>query len=129
MNEERSKILEMLSIGQISVEDASRLLDAVGDETDIKRSKPKFLRVVVDDGGDKVNIRVPLQLIRAGVNLASLMPEKIGPQISDILKEKGLNFDFSNIKGDQVEDLVQCLEDLSLDVNEKDGATVKIFCE
>ena len=129
MNEERSKILEMLAQGQISVDDASRLLDAVDDQSATKKPSPKFLRVVIDDKDDKVNIRVPLQLIRAGVNLASLMPDKISPQVNVKLKEKGLNLDFSNIKGDQIEELVQCLEDLAVDVNEKDGAIVRIFCE
>lgn len=135
MNEERSKILEMLAEGKITVADASRLLDAVGDATSASAEpvaiskKPKYLKVMVKDKGDNVNIRVPLQLLRAGVSLATLLPKQVGPQVSGALKEKGINFDFTQLKGESLEELVQAIEDLSVNVSDKDGATVKICCE
>jgi len=83
MNEERKQILDMLAAGKISAEDAERLLDKLGHgeasgtcETEYppaasgeKPKNPKYLRVHVDSAdGDKVNIRVPLALIRTGIN-------------------------------------------------------------
>jgi hypothetical protein len=77
MNEERRKVLEMLSQGKITVEEAEKLLAAVGAadpgpaaESDAAgRRSWKYLRVQVEpspgsENGDRVNIRVPFKLIR-----------------------------------------------------------------
>ena len=96
MNEDRSKILQMLSAGQITVDEAERLISAVEKEqssssTDGEsrpKAKPKYLRVVVKpaDGpganGPNVNVRVPMQLLRAGVRLASLIPVQARDQVN-----------------------------------------------
>jgi len=76
MNEERKKILEMLSAGKITAEDAERLLDKIegGFSSAPKeprkpgeKGKLKWLLVRVDSNdGDKVNVRVPINLIRTG---------------------------------------------------------------
>jgi len=78
MNEERKKILEMLSEGKITVGEAEKLMEALTkdqkESTEIKDASKtkvfKYLRVLVepkDTGGDRVNIRIPLNLIRAGM--------------------------------------------------------------
>jgi len=87
MSEERRKILEMLSQGKIDIEEAEKLLSAISEpssepeqgEVPKKKDFPKYLRVVVEPGpesvkGEKVNIRVPFNLLRAGIKLASLVP-------------------------------------------------------
>ena len=92
MNEHRRQILQMLAEGKISADEAERLISAMeapppfptafdSGSSSPAKPRPKYLRVVVDsqddgghDGPTKVNVRVPMQLLRAGVRLASLIP-------------------------------------------------------
>ena len=49
MNDERKKVLELLSAGKISVEEAERLLAAMEDPAaGSENTKPKYLRVLVE---------------------------------------------------------------------------------
>jgi hypothetical protein len=86
MNEERKKVLKMLSDGKISADEAERLLDVLGDKTtetspqtaltETLDNLPRYLFVKVDSvDGDKVNIRVPLKLVKAGIKLKALLPQ------------------------------------------------------
>jgi hypothetical protein len=139
MNEERSKILQMLSAGQITVDEAERLISAVereqpssSDGESRPKARPKYLRVVVNavEGGNapNVNVRVPMQLLRAGVRLASLIPVQARDQVNDAMREHGVQFDLSQIKPENLEDLVDQLNDLTVDVEEK-NMKVRVFCE
>ena len=91
MNEHRRQILQMLSEGKISADEAERLIAALeerpaGSSENVSdsgaKARPKYLRVQVDseddghEGPTKVNVRVPMQLLRAGVKLAGLIPPK-----------------------------------------------------
>jgi hypothetical protein len=78
-------------------------------------------------GGDRVNIRVPLKLIKAGLKLASFIPKDARTQVNDALHEKGINMDFDKIRPEDIENLVAQLDDLTVDVEGKE--TVKVFCE
>ena len=109
MTSERKQILEMLAAGKVSVEEAERLLQltasgggaAAADNTaagfSIRVSDPKFIRIMVEpveNAGSKkdqhhVNIRIPLKIVRAGVNLASLLPGDTGQMVQGSLLEKG----------------------------------------
>jgi hypothetical protein len=144
MSENRRQILDMLSSGRVNADEADRLLAAL--ETDnpqssaaVKSAGPlKYLRVVVDaadpgaDGPVKVNVRVPLQLLRAGVRLAGLIPAQALHKANDALREQGVPIDLSQVKPENLEELIEHLHDLSIDVdaNEKDGkVNVRVFCE
>lgn len=136
MTEERKRILEMLSEGKINAEEAEKLLSALsaGNQATAGNTlkEPRYLRVMVEPGPgsknpEKVNIRVPLKLIRAGLKLAALIPKSAQTQVNDALREKGIEVDFSQIKPEDLEDLVRQLDDLTVDVEGKE--TVKIFCE
>lgn len=138
MNEERSRILELLAQGKINVSEAERLLDAARGFRENGEANPpsagngrkaKFLRVVVEGGDDNVNIRVPLALLRAGMQLAAVIPASAQSKIDSELKEKGVNLDFSNIKPESINDFVDAIGDLSVDVIEKSGEHVRVFCE
>lgn len=143
MPDERTQILEMLAQGKITVTDAERLLEAIGSPTGAAGSTaaptpsvttkvtPKFLRVSVEGGEEKehVNIRVPFQLLKAGVKLASLIPAAASEKINVAMKEKGINFDIKNLNPETLEELVASIGDLSLDVKEGGGKVVRIFCE
>ena len=99
MNEQRKQILEMLAEGKVTADEAERLIAALErDQSDMssppprsqQKPRPKYLRVVVNspdnfggDGPGRVNIRVPIQLLRAGVQLASLIPPRALNQVND----------------------------------------------
>jgi len=142
MNEERRKILDMLAERKISVDEAEKLLAAIAtEEAGGKRSDEesvtgvklpfKYLRVQVEPGegdeGERVNIRVPLKLIRAGLKWAALIPKDVQGKVDDALSEKGINLDLASIKPEDLDELVTHLKDLTIDVEGKE--TVKIFCE
>ena len=135
MSEERKQILEMLAQGKISAEDAERLLDKLG-AGDSKQSadaspstrdsgaKPKYLRVHVDSAeGDKVNIRIPLALIRTGIKLTTLLPD----HATESLGEHGV--DLNKLSELDQKELYETLSDLTVDVDSEEGDTVRVFCE
>ena len=142
MNEERRKILDMLAEGKINTDEAEKLLAAISsEESGEKKSQSelssekqslKYLRVVVEPApdnkdGEKVNIRVPMKLMRAGIKLASLVPVDVQGKVQDALKEKGVKLDLSQITEDNLEELIEALSDLTVDVDGKEK--VRIFCE
>ena len=147
MNEHRRQILQMLSEGKISADEAERLIAALeerpaGSSENVSdsgaKARPKYLRVQVDseddghEGPTKVNVRVPMQLLRAGVKLAGLIPPQALHRANVAINEKGIPFDLSQIKPENLEELIDQLSDLSVDVDQKDHATkvkVKVFCE
>ena len=146
MNEHRRQILEMLAEGKINADEAERLIaatEAPASNTSDQRSRtrPKFLRVLVDaeegssgayDGPTKVNVRVPMQLLRAGVRLAGLIPAQALNRANQAMQEKGVPIDLTQIKPENLEELVEQLNDLTVDVDQKEnGARVKVrvFCE
>ena len=150
MNEHRRQVLQMLSDGKINADEAERLITAMEQPTSSSSStdsgstptvkpRPKYLRVVVDsedDGGHegptKVNVRVPMQLLRAGVRLASLIPAQALNRANNAMHAKGVPIDLTQIKPENLEDLVEQLNDLTVDVDQKDQyakVKVRVFCE
>jgi len=139
MSEERKKILEMLAAGKITVEESEKLLAAISaPEKETSTTEPaarppfKYLRVVVEPGPgsetqERVNIRVPYKLIRAGLKWASFIPKDAQDKVCETLQEKGINFDFNRIKPEDIEELVSQLNDLTVEVEGKEK--VRIFCE
>jgi SHOCT-like protein len=145
MNDDRRSILEMLATGRITADEADRLLGALdrgptpessssGSSYPSNAPKSKYLRVVVDtdepgDGGPtKVNIRVPMQLLRAGVRLSSLIPPKARDEVNAAMQKEGIPFDINQLKPENLEELVEHLSDLTVDVDQE-KTKVRIFCE
>ena len=102
MSENRRQILDMLAQGKINADEAERLLKALEREpgqatasSEARRNdQVKYLRVVVDahddqDGPTKVNIRVPMQLLRAGVKLTSIIPPRARTEVNEALRKEG----------------------------------------
>lgn len=131
MSEERRKVLEMVAAGTVSVDEAERLLAALADssEGEVAGGGPKFLRVHVDSGGEKVNVRVPLKLLRAGMKLGALIPGAAGDHVNAELRKHGI--DLSNLKAEDFDDVIDSLADLEVDVEEGDEGTtrVRVFSE
>jgi hypothetical protein len=145
MSENRRQILNMLAEGKINAEEAERLIAALEKEpesaagataqTVATKPRPKYLRVLVEaqdhhrpDKTTTVNIRVPMQLLRAGVRLSSLIPPQARDRANDALREKGVPFDINQIKPENLDELIEQLNDLSINVDE-DRAKVRVFCE
>ncbi|GIF49452.1 hypothetical protein DFJ67_5554 [Asanoa ferruginea] len=143
MNEHRRQILEMLAEGKVTAEEAERLIDALAREqpgsppgaASGTKSRPKYLRVVVnaeDDGAgggpSRINIRVPLQLLRAGVRLTSLIPPQALTQVNAQLAKSGVPIDLTQLKPQHIEDLVEHLDDIIVDIDDPESK-IKVFCE
>ena len=142
MNEERRQILQMLAEGKVTADEAERLLNAIeGSGAALGASpagrpggKPKYLRVLVDAEDHhtvkpvKVNIRVPVQLMRAGVRLSALMPTQARDQVNKALREQGIPVDVGQLRPDNLEELLDHLNDLTVDVDQE-KAKVRVFCE
>ncbi len=152
MNENRRQILEMLAAGKITADEADRLLAALEPEPATAanfagskgwsgenmgatvKTSAKYLRVLVEstekNGPTTVNVRVPMQLLRAGVRLASLIPQQAHDQLDETLSKHGVPLTLSQIKPENLEELIDHLEDLSVDVDAKEEkAKVRVFCE
>jgi hypothetical protein len=140
MNEQRKDVLDMLAEGKITSEEAEQLIAALerdhlpvaaGSEVRPK-GKAKYLRLMVDttENGEpgRVNARVPLQLLRAGVRLAALIPPQALAKANAELGRSGVPFDLTQLKPEQLEDLVDHLEEMTLEVDQPD-AKVRVFCE
>ena len=145
MSENRRQILQMLADGKITADEADQLIAATQrasggatmvEEPPVRRpNKPKYLRVVVDteegrhgEKPTKVNIRVPMQLLRAGVRLSSLIPEPARDKVNAAMREQGVAFDLNQLKPENIEDMIEQLGDLTVDVNQE-KTKVHIFCE
>ncbi len=80
------------------------------------------------DEPGRVNIRVPLQLLRAGVRLTSPIPPQALTRVNAELNKSGVPIDLTELKPQQLEELIDQLADVTVDVNEPD-ANVQVFCE
>ncbi len=158
MNENRRRILEMLAAGKITADEADRLLAALEPESSpamggfqagsaggngqngpAVKTRSKYLRVLVEadeemtgmKGPTTVNVRVPMQLLRAGVRLAALIPQQAHDQLDQALNRHGVPLTLSQIKPENLEELIDHLEDLTVDVDGRDGnkTKVRVFCE
>ncbi|MFJ6567421.1 SHOCT-like domain-containing protein [Streptomyces sp. NPDC091292] len=143
MNEQRRQILDMLAAGKVTADEAERLIDALERErpepppgaVSRPKTRPKYLRVKVywadGSGGDesgRVDIRVPLQLLRAGVRLTSLIPPQALTKVNAELKKSGVPIDLGELKPQHLEELIDQLDDVTVDVDDPD-AKVQVFCE
>ena len=140
MSQDRLSVLTLLSEGKVTPQEAERLLSAMeggagrtGGAPGGGVSKPKYLRVLVDtlEGGDgptKVNVRVPLQLLRAGVRLSSIIPPQARERVNAALAENGVPFDINALKPENIDELIDQLNDLTVDVD-KEHTKVRVFCE
>ena len=134
MNDSQRKILEMLADKKITVDEAARLLNAVdqpapaegcaAEGAQAAAGKPKYLRVQVEPNAEegststeRVNVRVPLGVIRAGMKLTALIPPQAAGKVNEALGEKGINLDLRNLKPEDLDQLLQELCDLEVDVH------------
>jgi membrane peptidoglycan carboxypeptidase len=147
VTEERRQILEMLAEGKISADEADRLIGALGGGSSTSTATatatavqtkplPKFIRVMVDakDGRENkpvhINVRVPIALLRAGVRIASLIPPQAQEKVNAELRKQGMDIDIRQIKPENINELIDQLQDLSVDIDQhQDDTKIRIFTE
>jgi hypothetical protein len=137
MSAETRKVLEMLKGGQISAEDAEKLLEkldrgaSAGAEPQASREsspsqaqKLRYLRVLVENPkSEEVNVRIPLAFLRSGWKLLAVLP----PRVNERLGEKGIDLSvLAALKGEELE---QALRDLHVNIDSPEGNKVQVFCE
>lgn len=145
MSDEKRKILNMLAESKISVDEAEKLLQALGEESTKRIStqdesepdagsgkKPKYLYVSVipknrgEKKGETVNIKVPLILLRTGLKFGGVLPDAAKEKIGRALGNKGL--DISKLSESDFEEMVEGLSKLSINVDDADEI-VNIYCK
>lgn len=142
MNNDRRSVLQMLADGKINADEAERLMGAM-ERSEAppafeprpapgRNAMPKYLRVTVDalehGSPTKVNVRVPMALLRAGVRLTSLIPPAARDEVNRELAKNGVHFDISQLKPENLDELISHLDDLTVDVDSAD-AKVRVYCE
>ena len=145
MDPDRRSILQMLADGKVTADEAERLLAAMdrngssapalmAGRNGSPQYAPKYLRVLVDTdepgqgGPTKVNIRVPMALLRAGVRLTSLMPPQAREHINAEMAKNGAPFDIGQMRPENLEEMLDQLNDLQVDVDQE-RTKVRVFCE
>jgi len=134
LNADRRRILDMLAARDISIDEADLLLGhdpAFAVKSDTRT--PKFLRLVLEPRDQaanrrKVDIRVPLGLLRSGVQIARSIPmEKRGPMII-ALGTHSLALDLSGVDAENVDEFMAQFKNLTTEIDKKDE-TLRLFCE
>ncbi len=148
MSEDRSRILNLLAQGKITTDEAERLLDALGTRTEpsgvtaetsasaikgdpapLIAALPKHLFVkVLSEDGDKVDVKIPIALVRSGLKLTSLIPPQAMDQLNESMSEHGMSIDFSNLKPEDIDELIEALREMEINVDSKNGDNVRVYC-
>ena len=140
MNENSRRVLEMLAEGKVSVDEAERLLSLVDEESKVTTamqplappqagSARRYLRVTVDSDDDEhVDVRVPLALIKAGIRLHTLLPEKAEKGIKKTMKKNGIDIDIDNLRTEDLEQLIDALSEIEVNIHDGDDK-VRVYCE
>jgi hypothetical protein len=142
MTTETRQVLDLLSQGKVTVDEAERLLRALDSPAASDAAKPaesaktaRWMRVTIDKnvaGGApkrEVSLRMPVSLVRAGIKLGSLIPggafSMAGcPDDSDA----SVRLKLLKINPQQIETLIAEMGDMTIDAD--DGkAQVRIWCE
>jgi len=143
MNDQKKQILQMLADGKINVDEAERLLEAVGksepatpemvatESGDVKKAKYFYVKVESPSdehaGRENVNIKIPIVLLKAGIKLGSMMPENAKTKLNSHLSEKGINLDLNHLDSEKLDSLIEALRESSIDID-SENEKVKIYC-
>jgi hypothetical protein len=114
------RILDLLAQGKITVDEAQQLMGALGEA---EPPPSRFLRITVTkapndfrSNAKTVNIRVPMALIRGGVQLGSLVPG-LSEKLNVRLHPGAPPVDFTKLDGPELERVLRDIDDLSIDVD------------
>jgi hypothetical protein len=140
----------MLAQGKVTVDEADRLLKALGGAqakaettaSDESRSaKPSWFRINIHKPANDqrqakdVNIRVPVSVMKGGMRLGAIIGSFAGERAARRMRERGIDLDLSAINGDlsrlngpEFEQFLKSLDDVCFEID--DGKSqVRITCE
>lgn len=129
---ERLRILKMLEEGKINKEEASKLLDALGEEKGLHK-KPGWLKVrVYENDKTKVKVNIPLSVIKLGIKLGGAFQFGIPEHARKKMEEKGIKLDKEGFK--EIEKIYESLTEQGpfklVDVeDDESGEKVEVYIE
>lgn len=123
MSEDTRRVLEMLSQGKVSVQEAEQLLQALasGETADEKKAEPRYFRILVNkpprDGkkAENVNIKVPMTVVRGGLRLGALFPGFLARK--KVQLGNGAELDLSKVTYTDLEAMIKDIGELTVDVD------------
>ena len=138
--DDKTRILNMVSEGKITVEEAAKLLDAleqndksIAEPVALKGKqgrKPTKLRVNIDAGENnkksKVNVNIPLSLVRT---IGPIVSKNMPKEAQDEMNKKGI--DIAGIM-DSIEELIDAAaeEDIvNVDIEGDEASKVRVYVE
>jgi len=144
MDDSKRQILQLLSEGKINIDEAERLLNALESESEAPETaastegadngkKLKFLNIKVHDpsrmhhGHENVNIKIPMVLLKAGIKLSTLMPDRAYEKINTHFHERGMHFDLNNLTPEKLEGIMEALKESAIEID-GDDKKIQIFC-
>ena len=134
MSNETKRVLDMVAAGKITVDEGERLLGVLGagqsaspPPGETERPVPRFLKMEAaatgKDGKDEgFRMRVPLDLLRAGIKMRALIPKARRDKINEKLTEKGIEGDIFEMSDDQIDTLIRSLGELEMEGGDSDGS-------
>ena len=124
MSQEKLQILNMVKEGKISVDEGLKLIEALDNNEEpfnsTLKNKGKCLRIRVFDPKDetKVNVTLPVSLLRIGMKFAS----KLSPEMEEAgLSELDIEEILSAVDSGQIGKIVE--------VDSNDGTKVEVIIE
>ncbi len=108
--DEKLKILKMVEEGTINSDEAHKLLEALESKPLDTKGKGRWLKVrVFENGRQKVNVRVPLKLIRILAKAGGNFNINLPAEAREKLAEKGIELE--NIKDiEKLNEIIEALE-------------------
>jgi len=116
----------MLARGEITVDEADKLLASVPPNAAPARRKPRYLHIIIEkanETGDRVNLRIPIKLLAYGLKLSRLIPPTIRDKVNTALYTAGMNF---RITEENIAEFIDALTDISVEID--GGENVRIYC-
>ena len=136
------RILDMMSQGKITVDEADRLLKAMsadsgsapaaGDRPADGGPSARWFRINIRKPADghahevkDVNIRVPIAVVKGGMRLGAIIATFAGEKAAQRMKARGLDLDLSTINGDlsrmngaEFDTFLRSLDDMNIEIDD-----------
>jgi len=151
MTDDTRRILDLLAQGKITVDEAQRLLAAIGEATSgastgsptpgpagstaaDQQTAPRYIKIAVhkpasEHRGEKdVKIRVPISVMRGGMRLGAMIPGWGGERMRARLRERGVELDLTKLDPASIETMLKDLGEMNIDID-SGKAQVRITCE
>jgi hypothetical protein len=136
------RILDLLSQGKITVDEADRLIKAMSAEPTAgtaaadapadARPPMRWFRINIHKPAQDemhkpkdVNIRVPIAVVKGGMRLGAIIATFAGEKAAQRMKERGLDLDLSTINGDlsrmngaEFDTFLKTLDDMNIEIDD-----------